>query len=637
MEANRIASSLSSYSMSDMATPRTVSTSQHLSRLANGPTLDPSSSGRPSTPALTYQDLLAGHDGSATSALKQLVFDHNHLLHTHQQAESDRARMAAENTKVWSYCSELKRERQVAIKDVERHQRIRKRMQQRIQDLQTICQTHGLHMPAETSTSEEEELTGNLTPQAKDRRPSAARSNSAQSDKPRSGPSSSSRIRQTSNQSASSTSTHLSQSLPHSSSQSRLKDEEAYSNVSPVISASSSAHHLERSMTPDAISGSEKTPVLRRKASSVDLGKISEGHPITVALAQAGPSRAANTLFSMAEVSPSSENAPHSDTGEPRLPMSSPTKQYGDAPLPHIVNSPFAPLFPSSASSSNGSESGRRINQSSDPVIRASSSQSLKAPFSEANQHDLNSLTGSPGSSSGLPSPASFESSAPLFASKPFTESNERNGLTTPTNEITSFLPDFSTPQHQKDQQYPASPEIHLSPAKDHVQQFHTEQDEDPTGRRRASSAPLVPSPSLPAGDGASLLSASTSHSNEDSTMSRMTRPVRLVPALLPFLKVTVLNSHIRTNDRSREIISFSIFLSLKVPEQRIDQSWTIEKRFSDILTMDADIKARHSRSQNRKLASLPDKSLFKDHAPNKVDLRKVRFILIVRQVLTIV
>ncbi len=49
-----------------------------------------------------------------------------------------------------------------------------------------------------------------------------------------------------------------------------------------------------------------------------------------------------------------------------------------------------------------------------------------------------------------------------------------------------------------------------------------------------------------------------------------------------------------------------------------------IEKFYSDVLALDSRLRSLCSRGTLKKLSPLPDNKLFKDHAPAKVDQRKV-------------
>lgn len=104
----------------------------------------------------------------------------------------------------------------------------------------------------------------------------------------------------------------------------------------------------------------------------------------------------------------------------------------------------------------------------------------------------------------------------------------------------------------------------------------------------------------------------------------------KLDPANLQHCKIRVGSSQIKVNDRSREVIQFSITVSLPLNtdasngQSKGAAQWTVEKYYSDVLQLDAAVKSKNGRSVLRKIASVPDKSLFKDHAPSKSDMRKV-------------
>ncbi|POW08145.1 hypothetical protein PSTT_07750, partial [Puccinia striiformis] len=82
-------------------------------------------------------------------------------------------------------------------------------------------------------------------------------------------------------------------------------------------------------------------------------------------------------------------------------------------------------------------------------------------------------------------------------------------------------------------------------------------------------------------------------------------------------------------NEKSKEVISFSININIVIPPESDPErkgakaSWVVEKFYSDVLTLDHLVKSKHSKTQNKALAQLPDRALFKDHAPSKVDARK--------------
>lgn len=97
-------------------------------------------------------------------------------------------------------------------------------------------------------------------------------------------------------------------------------------------------------------------------------------------------------------------------------------------------------------------------------------------------------------------------------------------------------------------------------------------------------------------------------------------RALPLLAADLPHTKIQVSHSSIRPNDRGKEVLSFVIVVN---PGNGKD-SWQIEKLYSDVIALDQRVKGL-SRSLARKMPMLPDSKLWRDHAPAKVDQRKVR------------
>ncbi|KAL4254831.1 Rho GTPase-activating protein [Abortiporus biennis] len=96
-------------------------------------------------------------------------------------------------------------------------------------------------------------------------------------------------------------------------------------------------------------------------------------------------------------------------------------------------------------------------------------------------------------------------------------------------------------------------------------------------------------------------------------------RALPLLTADLPHTNVLVSHSSIRANDRGKEVLSFVI----SVDPGSGKQPWKVEKLYSDVLTLDARVRATIGKSVGKKLVSLPEGRLWRDHAPAKVDQRK--------------
>lgn len=98
-----------------------------------------------------------------------------------------------------------------------------------------------------------------------------------------------------------------------------------------------------------------------------------------------------------------------------------------------------------------------------------------------------------------------------------------------------------------------------------------------------------------------------------------MLRALPLISTDLPQTKVQVSHSSIRPNDKGKEVLSFVIILDPGSGKEM----WKIEKLYSDVISLDQKVKLT-SRSLAKKMPVLPESKLWRDHAPAKVDQRKV-------------
>ncbi|TKY85003.1 hypothetical protein EX895_006083 [Sporisorium graminicola] len=121
---------------------------------------------------------------------------------------------------------------------------------------------------------------------------------------------------------------------------------------------------------------------------------------------------------------------------------------------------------------------------------------------------------------------------------------------------------------------------------------------------------------------------------SKDDAKKRVLAP-RLDSSLLRVASVKIQGTNYRSPDRGKESISFLITVDILHPpaswglnsmssgEPTPPTSWTIEKSYSDIVGLDAKLRSKVGKKAAQRLAPLPDKALFKDHAPAKVDQRK--------------
>lgn len=124
------------------------------------------------------------------------------------------------------------------------------------------------------------------------------------------------------------------------------------------------------------------------------------------------------------------------------------------------------------------------------------------------------------------------------------------------------------------------------------------------------------------------------SRKSKDDAKKRVLAP-RLDSSLLRVASVKIQGTNYRALDRAKDSISFLITVDILHPpaswglnslssgEPAPPTSWTIEKSYSDIVGLDAKLRSKVGKKAAQRLAPLPDKALFKDHAPAKVDQRK--------------
>ncbi|CAH7672412.1 hypothetical protein PPACK8108_LOCUS7223 [Phakopsora pachyrhizi] len=92
--------------------------------------------------------------------------------------------------------------------------------------------------------------------------------------------------------------------------------------------------------------------------------------------------------------------------------------------------------------------------------------------------------------------------------------------------------------------------------------------------------------------------------------------------ALLPLHTVDLL--YTTQSSTRRQMLTPSVIPPESDPERKgAKASWVVEKFYSDVLALDHIVKSKHSKSQKKTLAQPPDRALFKDHAPSKVDAQK--------------
>ncbi|KAI8343997.1 hypothetical protein BC941DRAFT_464236 [Chlamydoabsidia padenii] len=115
------------------------------------------------------------------------------------------------------------------------------------------------------------------------------------------------------------------------------------------------------------------------------------------------------------------------------------------------------------------------------------------------------------------------------------------------------------------------------------------------------------------------------------------TPPLPPSAPMLTDIMVQVTSSNITTNEKGKDIFSFTIAVGKVSPSspQGMEQLWCAEKLFSDFVNLDYLIKSKNP-DLTSKLCRLPDRSLFLSKAPCKVDERKNSVEKYIQNVLTL-
>lgn len=613
---------------------------------------------QPSEP-LSASNLLEAHHGSYQNALDAAIAAHNSLL----SAESEKTRVVAEvrliasrpsqgilppgrqffpdphltplcvptqNSKLWTWCSGLKRERDSLFKD-------RTRLERKLADLQAFCRAQGL----EPLDDAEDDLANSSTA-SRPGGPTRSRSGEVLL---REAAHSTNRDHRTQTPSSS---TPAARSPPAARAKTDAdvhlqQDGARHRNQSggSVQPGSSSASAEPPSSPPSASKSPNQGHGLRRKASSVDLGNPSststrqQHHHHHYQQREAGsstPPRAASTVprytLNGLEVS-QSPFAPTFNSAARRassIVPSSPTVHDAIPGPSHAaddsVNNPAmmsmhrSTRSPSDSIATTASERSKLGLQSFSPV---SSSSSPPPPALQ----DTSGPKLSPVKANSLPPEPTDSAEEPFERGPPTAQWPDHSPTKlTPSSSLSSNAM-LASPEFDRSSalnQHTGSPLRGKQPVRPLFQSAPSN-DSQASDKQRAASAP---SP----GHGSDL---SQSQPEPPSTRATMTMVnFRLDPESLQHCKIRVNSSQIKTNDKAREVILFFITVSLPIEaessptQEKATAHWTIEKYYSDVLQLDAAVKGKHSKSLNKKIANVPDKSLFKDHAPSKVDLRKV-------------
>jgi RalA-binding protein 1 len=170
-------------------------------------------------------------------------------------------------------------------------------------------------------------------------------------------------------------------------------------------------------------------------------------------------------------------------------------------------------------------------------------------------------------------------------------------------------------PPPSSSQQQRSTRDLEISPPFSQVQ-----------GGSETHSSPYLSNPSSSSSTSlmASSLSQSQSLMATTATSSPAFRALPLLATDLPYTRICVSQSSIRPNDRGKEVLSFTV----EVDPGHGKELWKVEKLYSDVLGLDQRIRASVGKGVGKKIGNLPEGKLWRDHAPAKVDQRKVNVFL---------
>lgn len=120
------------------------------------------------------------------------------------------------------------------------------------------------------------------------------------------------------------------------------------------------------------------------------------------------------------------------------------------------------------------------------------------------------------------------------------------------------------------------------------------------------------------------------SNGTSNGTQPSLFRALPLLPSDLPVTRIQVTSSSVRPNERGKDVLSFVVRVEpqgangMSGSKGKGKEGWSIEKMYSDVLGLDQRVRARVGKSIGKRIANLPDGKLWRDHAPSKVDQRKV-------------
>lgn len=142
----------------------------------------------------------------------------------------------------------------------------------------------------------------------------------------------------------------------------------------------------------------------------------------------------------------------------------------------------------------------------------------------------------------------------------------------------------------------------------------------------------LLPSPSSSAPDTLSLLLAPSpilgQAANFPPLPSPSNRRPTLSPSFLQYTRLRVAGSTTRVSEKGKESICLTIEVVVNIASDESSEggvaNWSVEKSYRDLVGLESAVKVKVQRLVARRISPFPDKALFKDSTPAKVDSRQV-------------
>ncbi|ORX43361.1 RhoGAP-domain-containing protein [Piromyces finnis] len=106
------------------------------------------------------------------------------------------------------------------------------------------------------------------------------------------------------------------------------------------------------------------------------------------------------------------------------------------------------------------------------------------------------------------------------------------------------------------------------------------------------------------------------------------------IPIQIDTVRVKVIGSLIKINEKGKEIITF-IILTSKLTNSGTEENEKIEKSYADFVQLDSKLRSQE-KILVAKMGKLPDKSLFNSNSPSKRDQRKIELELYLQNLISV-